>query len=237
MSQYLKEKLEGIVKRYNSEMEDVLKLEKAHRSQGYYTGEHINNLVKEEKEKVKNKFGDEIKLFHSEIKKSVEDYNSFKLKSLFPDLTNSSFRLNGELQIGEGNRKALEFLSDDSPLKYGALVNELNESSILGRIDYVSQVLNKLQPVFDQLESQHELKNGEKKLVEFRNNHFKKTGAQEYIDKINSSNVIEEKTRRLYSEVYHGEEFIILPDVNSSNGTDSLIVGEQLNRLSKVPSL
>jgi cell division protein FtsB len=116
-------------------------------------------------------------------------------------------------------------------------VDGLNAASILGRTDFVSEVLNKLQPVFDQLDSQFELKDGEQKFVDFRNNHFKKTGAQEFIDKIYSSNVVEEKARRFYSEIYHGEEFIILPELNSSNGTDSLIVGEQLNRLSKAPSL
>lgn len=242
MSQYLKEKLEGLVKRYNSEMEEVSALEKSQRELNHYTPEHIDSLIKEKRDVVKNKFMTEIKSFQSEIQKSVNDFHSLKLNALYPNLTKDSdsfgqFKLNGELQVGDGSRKAQEFISNDSPLKYDPMVDELNDASILGRIDFVSEVLNKLQPVFDQLDSQFELKDGEQKLVDFRNNHFKKTGAQGFIDKIYSSNVVEEKVRRFYSEIYHGEEFIILPELNSSNGTDSLIVGEQLNRLSKAPSL
>jgi hypothetical protein len=242
MSQYLKEKLEGLVKRYNSEMEEVSALEKSQRELNHYTPEHIDSLMKEKRDEVKNKFMDAIKSFHSEIQKSVNDYHSLKLKALYPNLTKDSdsfghFKLNGELQISDGSRTAQEFISNDSPLKYASLVDELGSASILERTDFVSEVLNKLQPVFDQLDSKFELKDGEQKLVDFRINHLKKTGAQEYVDKLNSSYLIEEKTRRFFSEIYHDEEFIILPDLNSPDGTDSLVVGGQLNRISKAPSL
>lgn len=238
MSQYLKDKLEGIVNRYNSEMEDITKLEKSHKSQGHYTEEHIASLMKDETEIVKNKFFTEIKSFQSEIQKSVNDFHSLKLKALYPNLTKDSdsfgqFKLNGELQVNEGNRIAQEFITNDSPLKYDSLMSELNDASILGRTDFVSEVLNKLRPVFDQMNSQFELKPAEQKLLDFNNNHYKKTGAQEFIEKIDSANIIEEKTSRFISEINHGENFIQLPDLNSSNGTDSLIVGDQLNRMSK----
>lgn len=240
MSQYLKDKLESLMKRYNQEMEGAAKLEKSHKELGHYTDEHINQLVKEEKEKVRNMFVNEIKSFQSEIQKSVNDFQSLKLKSLFPSLTKDSdsfgqFKLNGELQISDGNRRAQEFLLNDSPMKYDQLVDELNEASLLGRVDYASQVLNKLQPVFDQLDSQFELKDDEQKLVDFRNNYFKKTGAQEFIDKIDSSNVIEENTKLFVSEVWHGSDFIFIPDKDSKNGTDNLLRAQLEERLSTAP--
>lgn len=238
MSQYLKDKFENLIKAFNQEMEGAAKLEKSHKELGHYTDEHINQLVKEEKEKVRNMFVNEIKSFQSEIQKSVNDFYSLKLKTLYPNLTKDSdsfgqFKLNGELQVNEGNRIAQEFITNDSPLKYDSLMNELNDASILGRTDFVSEVLNKLRPVFDQMNSQFELKPAEQKLLDFNNKHYKKTGAQEFIEKIDSANIIEEKTSRFISEINHGENFIQLPDLNSSNGTDSLIVGEQLNRMSK----
>ncbi|HOI29922.1 MAG TPA: hypothetical protein PLZ15_09220 [Melioribacteraceae bacterium] len=240
MSQYLKDKLESLMKRYYKEMQGAARLEKSHKELGHYTDEHIASLMKDEHEKIKNKFLTEAKSLLSEIRKNVHDFQPLKLKSLFPNLTKDSdsfgqFKMSGELQISDGNRRAQEFLLNDSPMKYDQLVDELNEASLLGRVDYASQVLNKLQPVFDQLDSQFELKHGEQKLFDFRNNHFKKTGAQEFIDKIDSSNVIEENTKLFVSEVWHGSDFIFIPDKDSKNGTDNLLRAQLEERLSTAP--
>lgn len=241
MSAYLKEKFENLVKRFNSEMEEAVKFGKSHEEIGHYTPEHIDVLVKEEKEKIKNKFLSEAKSLLTEIKKSSNDFHSSKLKSLFPNINKESdsfgqFKLNGELQIQDGNRRAQEVITNNSSKEYDLLVNELNEASMLGRIDFVSQVLNKLQPIFDQLNSQFTLKPEEQKLVDYKNNHLKKTGAQDQIEKLQSNNYIEEKAKLFVSEVWHGSEHIFIPDKDSNNGTDNLLRYELEERLSSTPN-
>lgn len=239
MSQYLKDKLESLMKRYNQEMEGAAKLEKSHKELGHYTDEHINQLVKEEKDKIKTKFITDAKSLLSEINKSRTDYHGLKLKSLYPLMAeqsnNSNGKLIGELQTSEGIKRALEFLSDPSELQYAQLINDLNNASSLGRTDFVSAAIEKLQPVFDQLSSEIKLTESQSQLVELRDNHFKSTGAAAQLEKIQSSNMIEEKIKIFLSEVWSGCEWIFVPDKDSKNGTENLLRAQLEDRLSSVP--
>lgn len=235
----MKDKFENLIKRYNLEMEGVAKLEKSHKELGHYTDEHINQLINDEKAKIRNNFMSEAKLFLSEINESRKHYHDLKLKSLYPFMTDQSYglynKMIGELQSSEGIKLALEFISDPSESKYKQLTKDLADASALGRTDFVSAAIEKLQPVFDQLSSEIKLTESQSQLVELRDNHFKTTGAADKLERIHSNDLIEEKTKLFFSELWHGSDNIFVPDKDSKNGTDNLLRAQLEDRLSSVP--